>query len=131
MGLTQEELTKKTGLWKSVLTRVERDKTSVRQAPWILGRVLPPLEARFAAAFPESNGDPYDFIFPPTSFGKWLRNLRARRGLKLRQLADILGVRPFTIIRYESDSSKPEAAVRRRLVRTFRLNGELDRFFGS
>ncbi len=60
-----------------------------------------------------------------------MRNFRARRGLKLRQLAEMLGVRPFTIIRYESDVSRPEPAVRTKLRRLFGVNGELDRFFGK
>lgn len=127
LGLTQEELEERTGLWKSVLTRLERDKTSVRQLPWILGRVLPTLKDRFSAAFPETNGDPYAFVYPPTTFGGWLRNLRARHGLKLREMALMLGVKPFTIIRYENNVSRPDPMVRSKLKQQFKLNGELDR----
>src|SRR5579885_1786213 len=111
LGLTLQSLEKKTGVWKSVLTRLERDKTSLRQAPWILGRILPALRAKFKEAFPETNSDPYDFLYPPTTFGGWLLNLRARRGLKLRDLARLLGVRPFTVIRYENNLSKPDPEV--------------------
>ncbi len=131
LGMTQRDLSKKTGVWESILTRVERDKIRVRHMPRLLGRLLPALQERFAVAFPETNGDPYDFVFPPTSFGGWMRNFRTRRALKLRDLAEILSVKPFTIIRYESDVSRPEPAVRKQLRRLFGLNGELDRFFGK
>jgi len=127
LGWTQEDLRKKTGVHTSVLTRLERDKTSPRQAPRILGRVLPALRAKFKQAFPETNGDPFDFVYPPTSFGGWLRNLRARRGLRLRELAAALGVKPFTVIRYERNETRPDPAVQTRLKRAFRLNGELDK----
>lgn len=38
-------------------------------------------------------------------------------------------VRPFTVIRYEADESKPTPEVRDNLRRAFKLNGELDRYF--
>jgi len=129
LGLTQEDLSKKTGVQCSVITRLERDKTSPRQAPRIIGRVLPALGAKFKAAFPETGGDPFDFVYPPNSFGGWIRNLRARRGLKLRDLADLLKVTPFTVIRYENNLSRPDPTVQKRLRRVFELNGELDRWF--
>jgi transcriptional regulator with XRE-family HTH domain len=52
-----------------------------------------------------------------------------RRGLKLKDLAKAVKVRPSTVIRYEAGASKPTPEVRQYLRRTYRLNGELDRFF--
>ncbi len=125
--MTQCDLAKKSGVWESILTRVERDKVRVRSMPRILGRLLPALKGRFTQAFPETNGDPYDFVFPPKTFGGWMRNLRTRRALKLKELAAMLAVKPFTIIRYEADLSKPDARIQRRLRRLFNLNDEFDR----
>ncbi len=119
LGLTQEDLSKKTGVQCSVITRLERDKTSPRRAPRILGRVLPALSGRFKQAFPETNGDPYEFIYPPTSLGGWLRNHRARRGLKIRELSKLLGVQPFTVIRYENNVSLPDSRIRAKLHALF------------
>lgn len=97
--------------------------------PWVLGRLLPYLATQFKETFPEAGGDPYDFLIPPTTFGGWLKNFRMRRGLRLKELARRLKVRPFTVIRYEADKSKPALEVRQNLRRAFGLNGEFDRFF--
>lgn len=128
-GLSLDDLAKKSGLQRNVLSRLERDKTRKANYPWVLGRILPFLAGRFKEAFPEAKGDPYDFLIPPKTFGGWLRNLRMRRGMKLKDLAQALKVRPFTVIRYEADATKPARAVRNNLRRFYRLNGEIDRFF--
>lgn len=128
LGLSLDDLSEKSGLHRNILSRLERNKGRKANHPWVLGRILPFLAGRFKEAFPEAKGDPYDFFIPPKSFGSWLKNLRLRRGMRLRDLAATLGVKPFTIIRYEADLSKPDQAVRARLRKTFKLNGELDRF---
>lgn len=128
IGLTIEELSKKSRLSHNALSKLERDATR-KVHPWVIGRVLPFLAARFKETFPEAGGDPYDFLIPPTTFGGWLKNFRMRRGLKLIDLAHAVKVRPFTIIRYEADESKPSPDVRQKLARAFGLNGELDRWF--
>ena len=119
LGFTIEELSKMSGLSHNVVARIERDETRVQ--PWVLGRILPSLATRFKETFPESNGDAYDFLIPPTSFGAWLRNQRLRRGIKLKELAKQLGVCSFTLIRYESDQSKPAAPVRDKLKRILKV----------
>lgn len=128
-GLSLDDLAGKSGLHRNILSRLERDKGRDANQPWVLGRILPSLAGRFKEAFPEAKGDPYDFLIPPTTFGGWLKNFRMRRGLKLKDLAIALKVRPFTVIRYEADESKPNSEVRGNLRRAYRLNGELDRFF--
>jgi DNA-binding XRE family transcriptional regulator len=90
----------------------------------VLGRILPFLVSRFKETFPESNGDAYDFLIPPVTFGAWLQNLRLRRGLQLQELAKLLGVRPYTLIRYERNRTRPDQAVRLRLKKHFGLNGK-------
>ena len=117
LHLTIEDLSRKSRLSHNVIARLERDETRVQ--PWVLGRILPFLAARFKETFPESSGDAYDFLIPPTSFGAWLKNQRLRRGIKLKELAKQLGVCPFTLIRYESDRAQPSPAVRERLCRLF------------
>jgi transcriptional regulator with XRE-family HTH domain len=128
-GLSLDGLAEKSGLQRNLLSRLERNKGREANLPWVLGRILPFLAGRFKDAFPEAKGDPYDFLIPPTTFGGWLKNFRMRRGLKLIDLARAVKVRPFTIIRYEADESKPNPEVRGNLRRAYRLNGELDRFF--
>ena len=86
------------------------------------------LASRFKETFPEANGDAYGFLIPPVSFGAWLRNLRLRRGLQLQELAKLLRVRPYTLIRYERNQNKPGQAVRLRIKERFGPNNELDRF---
>jgi transcriptional regulator with XRE-family HTH domain len=127
LGLRIEDLSAKSGLSPNAISRLERDATK-KVHPWLLGRVLPYLAAQFKETFPEAGGDPYDFLIPPTTFGGWLKNFRMRRGLKLKELARALKVRPFTVIRYEADLSKPSRKVRVNLRRRYGLNGELDRF---
>ncbi|MEK7383257.1 MAG: helix-turn-helix transcriptional regulator [Elusimicrobiota bacterium] len=129
LHLTLDDFSKQTGVARSVLSRLERGGTRKANYPWVLGRILPFLSSRFKEAFPESKGDPYDFIIPPSSFGSWLKNFRLRRGMKLNHLAKLLNVRPYTIIRYEAGQTKPAESVRQDLKRIFKLNGELDRFF--
>lgn len=51
-----------------------------------------------------------------------------RRGLKQRDLARALGVRPYTLVRYEAGTSKPAPAIREKLRRVLNLNGEFDKF---
>ncbi|MBI4422301.1 MAG: transcriptional regulator [Elusimicrobia bacterium] len=128
LGLTIEQLSTKSGLGHNVISRLERDAVR-RVHPWIIGRLLPYLASQLKETFPKSEGDPYDFLMPPTTFCAWLKNLRMRRGLKLKELARRLKVRPFTVIRYEADETKPAPEVRRNLRRAFGLNGEFDRFF--
>jgi len=127
LGLRLDDLSAESGLSRNALSRLERGATK-KVHPWILGRVLPFLAALFKETFPEAGGDPYDFLTPPTTFGTWLKNFRMRRGLKLKDLAARLKVRPFTIIRYEADESKPSPSVRQNLRTLYRLNGQLDGF---
>ncbi len=128
LGLRIEDLSAKSGLSHNAISRLERDTTK-RVHPWVLGRILPYLASRFNETFPEAGGDPYDFLIPPSTFGAWLKNFRMRRGLKLKDLARELKVRPFTVIRYEADLAKPSREVRENLRRKYALNGEFDRFF--
>lgn len=128
LGLTIEDLSAKSRLSHNAISKLERDATR-KVHPWVLGRILPFLASRFKETFPEAEGDPYDFLIPPTTFGGWLKNFRMRRSMKLKDLARALKVRPFTIIRYEADETKAAPEVRANLRRTYRLNGELDRFF--
>lgn len=128
LGLRIEDLSVKSGLSRNAISRLERDATR-RVHPWVLGRILPFLAARFKETFPEAGGDPYDFLIPPTTFGGWLKNLRMRRALKLKDLARALKVRPYTVIRYEADETKPAPAVRANLRRAFHINSDPHRFF--
>lgn len=128
LGVTLEEFSQMTRLGHNTIAKIERGETRKIQ-PWVLGRILPALAGRFKEAFPEAAGDPYDFLIPPTTFGGWLKNFRMRHGLKLKDLARTLKVRPFTVIRYEADESKPAREVQENLKRAFKLNGELARYF--
>ena len=128
LGLRLDDLSAQSGVSRNALSRLERDATR-KAHPWLLGRFLPFLAAQFKETFQEAGGDPYDYLIPPTTFGGWLRNFRMRRALKLKELAKALKVRPFTVIRYEADETKPAPEVRATLRRVYRLNGELDRFF--
>jgi transcriptional regulator with XRE-family HTH domain len=128
LHLTIEDLSRKSRLSHNVIARLERDETR-KAHPWVLGRILPFLAFRFKETFPEANGNAYDFLIPPVSFGAWLQNLRLRRGLKLQELAKLLGVHPYTVIRYEHNQTEPDQSVRLRLKKNFGLNGELDRYF--
>jgi transcriptional regulator with XRE-family HTH domain len=120
LGLTIEDLSRKSRLSHNVISRLERDES--RAQPWVLGCILPHFTDQLKNAFPETNGDAYDFIIPPVTFGSWLKNQRLRRGMKLNALAQHLDVRPFTLIRYESDQSKPAAPIRDRLKRILKLS---------
>lgn len=126
LGLRVKDLSPKVRLAESAIARIERDEA--RPQPWVLGRILAFLASNSKEAFPETNGDPYDFLIPPTSFGTWLRNLRMRRGMKQRDLARVLGVRPYSVVRYEADLTKPAPAIRERLRRVLNLHGEFDQF---
>ncbi len=117
LGLTIEDLSRKSRLSHNVIARLERDENHVQ--PWVLGRILPILAPRFKEAFPETNGDAYDFLIPPTSLGRWIKNQRLRRGMKLMELSETLIVCIYSVARYESDRSKPSPAVRERLLRLF------------
>ena len=128
LHMTIEDLSRKSRLSHNAIARLERDATR-KMCPWVLGRILPFLTSRFKETFPEAKGDAYDFLIPPVSFGAWLQNFRLRRGLQLQKLAKMLGVNPFTIIRYERNQTTPNQAVRLRLKKHFGLNGELDHFF--
>jgi transcriptional regulator with XRE-family HTH domain len=115
LGLTIEDLSRKCRLSHNVIARLERGESHIQ--PWVLGRILPTLAPRFKEAFPETNGDAYDFLIPPTSLGRWLKNQRLRRGMKLRELSEALIVNIYSVVRYESDRSKPSPTVRERLRR--------------
>lgn len=112
--MTLEQFSQITGLARNTIARVERDETR-HVDPRILGRLLPQFASRFKEAFPESGGDPYDFLIPPKTLGAWLKNQRLRLGMPQKNLAKTLGVHAYTIIRYESNRTKPDKSVRRRL----------------
>jgi transcriptional regulator with XRE-family HTH domain len=124
LQFTIEDLSKSSRVSHNVIARLERNETRKMQ-PWVLGRILPLLAARFKETFPEAQGDPYDFLIPPTTFGGWMKNFRARRGLKLKELAKALKVHCYTVIRYEANLTKPDAAVRDRLRRALGSTGSL------
>jgi len=102
------------GLAHTTISRLERDKTKTID-PAILGRYLSPLKDRFKELFPEIEGDIYDFVIPPKTFGDRLRNHRLRRGMRQKKLAEVLGVARFTLQRYESNQSKPNGEIMRRI----------------
>jgi len=110
VGLTIDELARKARLSHNVIACLERDETKTVQ-PWILGRILPFLASRFKEAFPETEGDPYDFLVPPASFGSWLHNQRMRRCLKQKELARLAGVSRESIRRYEANETQPAKGI--------------------
>jgi transcriptional regulator with XRE-family HTH domain len=128
LHMTIEDLSRKSRLSHNAIARLERDETRETHS-WVLGRILPFLASRFKETFPEATGDAYDFLIPPASFGAWLQNFRLRRGLQLQELAKLLGVCRYTIIRYERNLTKPDEAARLRLNKRFGLDSELDRYF--
>lgn len=127
LGLTIEAFSDSIDLSRGAIARLERDETRDID-PWVLGRILPPLAARFKEAFPETGGDPYDLVFPKNSFGGFLKNLRARKGLQQRELASVLGVSKETVRRYEADLSRPIQEVRDKLRRAFGLNRAFEQY---
>ena len=86
LGITRTLFATGTGVSRGAIGRLEQDKARTLN-PWVLGRILPFLASRYKEVFPETQGDPYDFLVPPTTFGAWLRNQRMRRGLQQRDLA--------------------------------------------
>ncbi|MEK7233266.1 MAG: helix-turn-helix transcriptional regulator [Elusimicrobiota bacterium] len=121
LGVTLDEFSQKTGLSRNAISRAERD--AIRQInPRVLQQLLRQLSGRLKEAFP--NGDPYDFLIPPLTFGGWLRNQRLRRGMAQKQLAKALRVHVFTVVRYESDRSEPDSSIRQRLRELFGANFE-------
>lgn len=127
LGLTRALFATATKVSHGAIGRLERDKARTLN-PWVLGRILPFLASRYKEAFPETKGDPYDFLVPPTTFGSWLRNQRMRRGLQQRDRARRLGVNRESIRRYEANETKPAPPVRAKLREVFKLNGEVGRF---
>jgi len=127
LGITRTLFATSTGVSRGAIGRLEQDKARTLN-PWVLGRILPFLASKYKEVFPETQGDPYDFLVPPTTLGGWLRNQRMRRGLQQQDLAKLLGVNRESIRRYEANETKPAPAVRDRLRKVFKLNGELERF---
>ena len=128
LGLTIEEFSKTTGLSHGAISRVERDAHRVLE-PWILGRIIPQLQGRLGEVFPETKGDPYDFLYPRDTFGGWMKNFRARRGMLQNELAKTMGVSTETIRRYQDNECMPSKRNLSKLKAVFGLNGELDRYF--
>lgn len=128
LGYTLEQFAARAAVCRKRLSRLERGRSPKGKDPVLLGRVLPLLKPKFHEAFPETNGEPFDFIYPPDTFGGWLRNLRARKALGLKEMASMLGVAPFTIIRYEGELSKPDPLIAARLRHRFGFNGRVSRW---
>ena len=103
-----------TKLSPNTILKIERGEMKVIK-PWILGRILSVLRGRIRDIFPAARGDIYDYLIPPKTFGNRLRNLRLRRGMQQKVLAKALGVARFTLQRYESDQSKPNREIMRRI----------------
>lgn len=118
LGLTLKEFSQMARLGHNTIAKLERGEIRKVQ-PWVLGRILPFLASQFKKAFPEAGGDAYDFIIPPTSLGRWIKNHRLRRGMKMRELSKALIVNIYSVVRYESDRSRPSPEVRARLRRLF------------
>ena len=120
---TLEQFFQITGLSRNAIGRIERDETRHIE-PRILGRLLPPLAGRFKEAFPK--GDHYEFLIPSDTLGGWMRNQRLPRGMAQKHLAKSLHVHPFTVVRYERNSTKPDSKVRQRLEKI--LGTRFERF---
>lgn len=128
LDLTIGEFSKTTGLSHGAISRVERDAHRVLE-PWILGRIILQLQGRLGEVFPETKGDPCDFLYPRDTFGGWLKNFRARRGLLQNEVAKAMAVSTETIRRYQDNECKPSKRNLFKLKAVFGLNGELDRYF--
>jgi transcriptional regulator with XRE-family HTH domain len=116
-------LSQKAGVSHNAISRIERDAIK-RPNIKVLGRLLSFFSGELSEAFPE--GDPYDHIIPPKSFGSWIQNQRLRRAMGLHEFARLMRVHVYSTIRYESDVFRPNAPVQRRLREVF---GEgIDRF---
>lgn len=112
----------------NAISRVERDAHRVLE-PWILGRIIPQLHGRLGEVFPKTKGDPYDFLYPRDTFGGWMKNFRARRGLLQNEVAKAMGVSTETTRRYQDNECKPSKRNLSKLKAVFGLNGEIDRYF--
>ena len=107
-----------TRLARNTIAKIERDETKEVQ-PRIMGRILPFFVDRFREAFPQADTDPYDFLIPPVTLGAWILNQRLRRGMPQKELAAVLRVVAYSVIRYESDLSRPDSSVQSRLRALF------------
>ncbi|MFH2202008.1 MAG: helix-turn-helix domain-containing protein [Elusimicrobiota bacterium] len=113
------------GVSPNTLLRLERGEG--RPQDWTISRLLRYLGRALKEVFPGAE-DVYDLIIPPKDFGSWLRNLRLRRGLQQKELAEILGLSKVSVCRYEKNIVKPQEAILKRLRRRFSLNGEFERY---
>ncbi len=124
-GLTIPKLAAAIGISHNAISALERG--TVEPKPWVLGPILIFYGQEAAAVFP-GKGDIFDRIIPPTDFGRWLTNLQLRKGLKLDDLARVMGVSKVAVWRYERNIMKPSCVVVQRLQKAFKLNSEFDRF---
>jgi len=124
-GLTQGDLSRRTGISRATICKMERGGLDLH--PEIVGKLLAYFGKEAAEAFPGGK-DGVDHFVPVTDFGSWLRNFRVRKGLQQAELAKILGVSKASVSAYEKSQTRPRKAVLRRLKKAFKLNGEFERF---
>lgn len=118
-------MARRTGTSPVLICKIERGDDTVH--PEIVGRVLAYFGRETADAFSEGM-EPVDYFIPVKNFGSWLRNFRVRKELQQDNLAEVLGVCKGSVSAYEKNQTRPKDAVRKRLKRVFKLNGEFDRF---
>ncbi len=116
--MTLDEFSQMTRLGHNTVAKIERDETKEIQ-PRTMSRILPFFVDRFREAFPNADADPYDFLIPPITLGAWIRNQRFRRGMPQKKLAVALGVVAYSVIRYESNLTRPDSSVQSRLRALF------------
>lgn len=117
-GLTQQQLANNAGMSRSKIEIYEQDKL-INPNPLVIQKLAKILNIEPCQLIPtkSTTQDFYDYISPPVTLGSRIRNLRLRKGMLQKTLAQLLGVSNVTICRYEKDCSKPTPKISRRVAR--------------
>lgn len=132
-GITQNTLATTIGHPAQLIAKYERNEIK-QPNPHILQKLASALKVKpnklisiqdFESISNKSRlQDIYDYFIPPKDFGSKLKNLRLRRNIGQKELAEQLGLNRESIRRYEKNITRPNTNILTKLAET--LNAPLE-----
>jgi transcriptional regulator with XRE-family HTH domain len=130
-GLTQDELAKISGISRSYLVKIERKNPKFLNPKYLekIAKALGISPIKLISNNGSSKKHLVDYLIPPTTLGKKIKNLRIREGLTFKEFTKRLKVSKDTTWRFEKGISIPNEKILRRMAKILKVDiSELSKY---
>ena len=117
-GLTQNKLAKISGVSRSYLVKIERENPSFLNPKYLqkIAKALRISPIKLISNNGSSKKHLIDYLIPPTTLGKKIKNLRIKEGLTFKEFTKRLKVSKDTTWRIEKGISIPDKKILERIA---------------